>query len=52
MTDQKIEEFLDKVRFRMIELKQRKFFGKLTIEVDYKDGGISDKHIGDREKIL
>lgn len=52
MTDQKTEELLDKVRHRMLQLKQRNFFGTLTIEVDYKDGGISDKYIGDREKIL
>ncbi len=52
MIDEKIEQFLDKVRHKMLQLKQRKFFGKLTIEIDYKDGGISDKHIGDREKIL
>ncbi len=52
MIDQKIEKIIEQIKKRLINLQERKFHGKITIDVDYKDGGIPSAHIGEREKIL
>lgn len=52
MTDPKIDTVINEIHRRMITLYERKFFGKILIEVEYKAGGMSAVHIGDREKIL
>ena len=44
--------YFERIKAVMLALGDRKFFGKLTIEVDFKDGGVVDVYITPRERIV
>lgn len=43
--------WIDKIKFVFLQLSDRKFCGKLTMEIDFKDGGVASMHTNIKEQI-
>lgn len=43
--------WVEKIKFVLMELHNRRFCGKLTMEIDFKDGGVASMHTSIKEQI-
>lgn len=44
--------YFERLRSLLLDMNQKKFWGKITIEIDFKDGGITDAYVSAKEKIV
>lgn len=43
--------WVDKIKFVLLQLNQRQFTGTMTIEINFRDGGIASMHSNIKEQV-